>query len=163
MAAIPMTAMVARLPISDKFGRVTQTCVTHYITKIAKVQEVPDVPEVAADERVDGVEGDGEEGDGEGEAELDVLAGGRRHAQELVGAARAGVARVPRVRGVAGVPLHHVRVRALILGAHGVAQAARQQVGEELKHVTREQGGAQSTYCYPVIPRHPSCRTESAS
>ena len=56
------------------------------ITKVSEVKEVSNVGKVSSDERVDGVERDGEEGDSEGEAELDVLTGGGGDSQELVGA-----------------------------------------------------------------------------
>ena len=66
-----------------------------FVTNIAKVQEVSNIRKVSSNERVDGVEGDGEEGHSEGEAELDVLRAGGGHPEELVGGPGAGV------RGVA--------------------------------------------------------------
>ena len=105
-----------------------------YITKVSEVKEVSNVGKVSSDERVDGVEGDGEEGHSEGEAELDVLRAGGGHPEELVGCPGAGVS------GVAGagtlipskISLRHLPLlRAVIL--HGVTDAAGQEVGEELE------------------------------
>ena len=103
-------------------------------TQISKVKEVSDVCKVSPKERVDGVEGDGEEGHGEGQAELDVLGAGGGQPEELVGrprGVRGGVARA-RTLIASKVPLRHLTLlRAVLL--HGVTDAARQEVGEELK------------------------------
>ncbi len=103
-------------------------------TEISKLEEVSDVGKVSPEERVDGVEGDGEEGHGEGQAELDVLGAGSGQPEELVGrprGVRGGVARA-RTLIASKVPLHNLTLlRAVLL--HGVTDAARQEVGEELK------------------------------
>lgn len=98
-------------------------------TNVAKVEEVSDVGKVSSDERVDGVEWDGKEGDGEGESQLDVLAGGGRHSKELIGTPCGVLVLI----WAGDISLIHTAL-GLLLILNSIADTAAKQVGEKLSN-----------------------------
>ena len=96
----------------------------NFTTEVSKVKKVSNVSKVATNERVDGVERDGEEWYSECETKLDILTGSGCHSQELVSTPS-------RVMNISGVSLKYLSV--LFWAVHCIANTAGQKIGEELK------------------------------